>query len=245
MFLASDAFRHLPALCRLIVSPQSSAMRLSDERFAELDAQALLESWPPGWRMEHDAREANRHAVLSGRLTQDLWVFGYGSLIWDPAVEVAEYRPGTLTGWRRKFCMRIEGGRGTRERPGLMAALDEGGHCEGVVLRIPAALVDQETNYMWRREMFAGAYRPVFREIATPLGKIEALVFLIEQSNRRYVPRMPYDEAARIIAAAEGDLGPNFDYLDLLVRNLEFLGIKDDEMIQLHALASGYRTIVE
>ncbi|MGI9475249.1 MAG: gamma-glutamylcyclotransferase [Hyphomicrobiaceae bacterium] len=241
MSFAHDVFRHLPALRKLIIAPEKSTMRLSDERFAELDAQAQAESWPPGWRMEHDAREANRHAVLSGRLDRDLWVFAYGSLIWDPAVKVGEFLPGSLAGWRRRFCMRLEGGRATRDRPGLMAALDEGGHCDGVVFRIPAALVDQETNYMWRREMFAGAYRPIFQEIATPQGSVKALVFVIEQSNRRYVPGIPKYEAARIIATAEGDLGPNFDYLELLVRNLDELGIKDDDMRQLHVLAAEYR----
>ena len=217
-------------------------MRLSDQRFAELDAQAEAEGWPPDWRMEHEAREANRHAVLSGRLGQDLWVFAYGSLIWDPAVQVVEYRPGTLAGWRRRFCLRIEGARATRERPGLMAALDEGGHCDGVAFRIPAALVDRESDYMWRREMFAGAYRPVFQEIATAQGSVEALVFVVEQSNRRYAPEISQDDAARMIASAEGDYGPNFDYLDLLVRNLDELGIKDDAMHQLHALAAEYRS---
>lgn len=239
-----DMFRHLPALRRLAIPPEKSRMRLSDERFAELDAQAEAEGWPPGWRMEHGAREANRHAVLSGRWEQDLWVFAYGSLIWDPAVAVEEYRPGTLDGWRRQFCMRLEGGRATRERPGLMAALDKGGHCEGVVFRIPATLVDQETDYMWRREMFAGAYRPVFQEIATPQGSVEALVFVIEQDNRRYAPGIPKDEAAKIIAAAEGDFGPNFDYLDSLVRNLDELGVNDDDIRQLHALAARYRSEV-
>lgn len=239
-----DAFRHLPALRQLIVPTEMSAMRISDQRFAELDAQAAIEGWAPDWRMDHSARETNRHEVLSGRFGEDLWVFAYGSLIWDPAVEVVEYRRGTLAEWSRRFCMRIEGGRGTREQPGLMAALDEGGHCDGVVIRIPAEMVDQETNYMWRREMFAGAYRPVFHDVATPQGNVEALVFAIEQSNRRYVPAIPKDEAARIIAVAEGDLGPNFDYLDLLVRNLSLLGIEDDDMCRLRSLAADYRDAV-
>lgn len=241
MSTGDDVFRHMPALRELIIPPEQSAMRLSDERFAELDAQARAEGWPPDWRMDHDARERNRHAVLSGRLEADLWVFAYGSLIWDPAVQVEEYRPGTLAGWHRRFCMRIEGGRGTRERPGLMAALDEGGHCDGVVLRIPAGVVDQETNFMWRREMFAGAYRPVFQEVATPLGTVEALVFVIEPGNRRYAPGIAPEDAARIIAAAEGNLGPNFDYLDVLVRNLGDLGIDDQGMRELHALAAQRR----
>ncbi len=238
---ASDAFRHLPALRDLVIPTEETAMRLSDERFAELDAQAAMEGWAPDWRMDHEARESNRNDVLSGRLDQDLWVFAYGSLIWDPAVEVAEYRLGSLTGWRRRFCMRIEGGRGTQEQPGLMAALDEGGCCDGVVIRIPGALVDQETNFMWRREMFSGAYRPIFQEIATPQGTVEALIFAIEHNNRRYVPEIAQDEAARIIAMAEGNLGPNFDYLDLLVRNLGHLSIEDDDMCQLRSLAADYR----
>ena len=234
-------FRYLPALRRLTVPLEKSAMRLSDQRFADLDARAEAEGWPDGWRMAHDAREANRHAVLSGRLGQDLWVFAYGSLIWDPAVEVDAYRLGTLAGWRRRFCLRLESARATPERPGLMAALDEGGHCDGVVFRIPAALVDQETDYMWRREMFAGAYRPVFQEIATPQGIVEALVFVVEKTNRRYAPSIAQSEAAKLIAAAEGDYGPNFDYLDLLVRNLRELGIEDEDMHLLHALAAEHR----
>ena len=150
-------FRHTPALRRLITPPDESEMRFGQDRFAELDIQAREEGWPPGWRMEHDAREANRRAVLKDRMEQDLWVFAYGSLIWDPAVQVEEYRYATLSGWRRRFCMRIEGGRGSHESPGLMAALDDGGPCDGVVFRIPAALVDQDTQFMWRREMFSGA----------------------------------------------------------------------------------------
>ena len=241
MSLSTDAFRYLPALRDLIVPLENSAMRISDERFAELDQQAQAEQWAPGWRWEHEVREANRQEILANRLDRDLWVFAYGSLIWDPAVAVEEYRIGTLTGWRRRFCMQIEGGRGTQQQPGLMAALDEGGHCHGVVFRIPANLVEQETNYMWRREMFAGAYRPIFEEITTPQGNVEALVFAIEQSNRRYAPDIPKSEAARIISIAEGHLGPNFVYLDMLVRNLATLGIVDDEMSELHALAADHR----
>jgi cation transport protein ChaC len=238
----NHVFRHTPALRGLITPPDASEMRFGQERFAELDAQAATEDWPPGWRMEHDAREANRLAVLTGRLAQDLWVFAYGSLIWDPAVQVEEYRFGALAGWRRKFCMRLEGGRGSRERPGLMAALDEGGRCDGIVFRIPRALVDQETEYMWRREMFAGAYRPLFLEVETPQGAVDALVFVMDQTNHRYFPDVPENKAARMIAEAEGGLGPNFDYLDSLVRHLDELGIKDDDMLRLHALAADCRT---
>ncbi len=178
--------------------------------------------------------------VLSNRMQQDLWVFAYGSLIWDPAVQVEEYRYGALTGWHRSFCMKLEGGRGTHERPGLMAALDEGGQCEGVVFRIAADLVDAETQYMWRREMFSGAYCPIFENVTTPQGPVDALVFVMDRSNRRYTPDLNEDEAARIIASAEGGLGPNFAYLDSLIRHLDELGITDENMQRLHVCADAY-----
>ena len=234
-------FKHTPALRDLITPPDSSAMRFGYEYFDELDKQAEAECWPSGWRMDHDAREVNRQAVLAGRWDQDLWVFAYGSLIWDPAVYVEEYRRGVLSGWRRSFCMLLEGGRASHDRPGLMAALDQGGQCDGVVFRIAAELVDRETKFMWHREMFSGAYCPVFLEVATPQGPVEALVFVMDRTNRRYTPHLSVDEAARMIAEAEGRLGPNFDYLQSLVRHLNELGIQDDGMTQLHALARAYR----
>lgn len=226
----------------LITPPDESEMRFGLERFDELDVQAAEEGWPLGWRMDHDAREANRRTVLTDRLSHDLWVFAYGSLIWDPAVQVEEYRYGSLPGWHRKFCMRLEGGRGSHDRPGLMAALDEGGHCDGVVFRIPAALVERETEFMWHREMFSGSYRPVFVDVATPQGPVDALVFVMDRDNRRYMPNLSEDESARMIAFAEGSLGPNFAYLDSLIRHLDELGIEDADMHRLHALAAAYRT---
>lgn len=237
-----DIFRYTPALRGLTTPLDATEMRLTMERYGELDAQAAAEGWPPGWRMEHDAREANRRAVLSGRLTRDLWVFAYGSLIWDPAVEVAEYRYASLPGWHRSFCMKLEGGRGSYARPGLMAALDAGGHCDGIVLRISAALVDRETEFMWRREMFAGSYRPLFFDVTTPQGPVEALVFVMDPENHRYMPALSDAEAAGMIALAEGQLGPNITYLESLVRHLDILGISDDAMHRLCHLTQEVRS---
>ena len=234
-------FRHTPALRGKVTPPSVSEMRFGLERFDEFEEQAIAEGWPADWRMDHDEREANRQEILSGRMDQDLWVFGYGSLIWDPAVEVVEYRYGSLPGWRRSFCMWLEGGRGSPQQPGLMAALDVGGHCDGVVLRIPAEIVDRETGFMWRREMFSGTYCPEFRQVATPQGPVDALVFLMNCDNRRYAPDLSEEEAARMIALAEGRLGPNFEYLDSMVRHLDELGIEDADMRRLHARAKALR----
>lgn len=234
-------FRHTPALRGLITSPDTSELRFGYDRFDELDVQAAQEGWPPGWRMDHDEREANRQAVLAGRLDRDLWVFAYGSLIWDPAVHVDEYRFASLPGWRRSFCMKLEGGRGTHDHPGLMAALDTGGHCDGVAFRIPGALVARETEFMWLREMFSGSYRPTFVTVDTPQGPLEALTFVMDPDNERYVPDLPEDVAARMIATAQGSLGPNFDYLDALIRHLDELGLDDTDMRRLHARARDFR----
>lgn len=242
MPFAPHVFRHTPALRGKITPPDISEMRFGLERFDELDKQAQIEGWPPGWRMDHDAREVNRQAVLGERFGQDLWVFAYGSLIWDPAVEVAEYRYGSLPGWHRSFCMRLEGGRGSHAQPGLMAALDEGGHCDGVVIRIPGPLVEHETGFMWRREMFAGTYCPRFMDVTTPQGTVDALVFVIDRDNQRYMPDLPEEEAARMIGRAEGPLGSNFSYLDSLIRHLNELGLEDPDMQSLHARAQTYQT---
>ena len=106
--------------------------------------------------------------------------------------------------------------------------------------RISAELLDQETKFMWRREMFSGSYCPVFQEVATPQGPVDALVFVMDRSNFRYMPALTDEEAARMIAVAEGSLGSNFDYLHSLVRHLDKLGIQDDDMKRLHALTRSY-----
>lgn len=241
MPFAPHVFDHTPALRGRITPPDQSEVRFGRERFDELDIQAAEEGWPDGWRMDHDLREVNRQEILAGRWEQDLWVFAYGSLIWDPAVYVEEYRYGSLPGWHRSFCMHLEGGRATHACPGLMAALDEGGHCDGVVIRIAAARVDAETRFMWNREMFAGSYSPEFHEVSTPQGSVEALVFVMDQGHDRYLPDLTEDDAARRIAKAEGGLGTNFAYLDSLVCHLDELGLQDAHMKRLHLLAQTYR----
>lgn len=241
MPFAPHVFQHTPALRGRITPPDRSEMRFGLDRFDALDVEAAAEGWPPGWRMDHGAREANRQATLAGRWERDLWVFAYGSLIWDPAVYVEEYRYAALPGWHRRFCMHLDGGRATHDCPGLMAALDAGGHCDGVAIRIKAARLDTETRFMWHREMFAGSYTPEFHEVSTPQGPVEALVFVMDQANARYCPDLPIEEAARRIARAEGRLGSNFQYLDNLVRHLAQLGLRDAHIEALHRLAQGYR----
>lgn len=237
MPIPEDAFRHVPELRGRIREPEESVFRDMVARYAEFDARAAEEGREPGWRLTHAAREATRAEALAGR-SGDVWIFAYGSLTWDPAMEVAEIRHARLDGWRRTFCFRLDGGRGSPERPGLMAALDaDPGHaCEGLALRLPEALVEVETERLWRREMITGAYVPRWLALATPQGPVEALAFTADHANPRHVGAMPRAEKARMIAGAEGPLGTNLEYLETLLAQLETLGMHDPEMTELHAL---------
>lgn len=237
MPIPDRAYVHVPELRGRITAPEESVFRDMAARYAEFDARAAEDGRDPGWRLTHEAREATREAALAGH-AGDVWVFAYGSLIWDPAMEVAEIRRGRIEGWRRTFCYLLDGGRGTPERPGLMAALDaDDGHaCEGLALRLDAAQVEEETERLWRREMITGIYVPLWVDCATPQGPVRALTFVADPAHERHVGPMPRIEKARMIARAEGVLGSNLEYLENLLDRLETLGFHDPEMSELHAM---------
>ena len=93
------------------------------------------------------------HDVLAGAQMEDLWIFGYGSLLWKPAFEFVESRPATVQGWHRSFCIRVARFRGTRDQPGLMMALDRGGQCRGMAFRVPADQAEGTLHALVRREL--------------------------------------------------------------------------------------------
>ncbi len=115
---------------------------------------------PPGTRYLSDAEiEASLDAMLTGLAPgEDAWLFGYGSLMWNPAIDFAEQRVATIHGLHRSYCLWLHSGRGSPEHPGLMLALDRGGSCRGLAFRIPAREARTELLLAWRREMFGGAY---------------------------------------------------------------------------------------
>jgi cation transport protein ChaC len=233
MLLPPEAFLHVPALAGKVVAPERSYFRRPRDWLADLDRLARENGFPPNWRLTDAEREATRAGVLA-RQGQDLWVFGYGSLMWDPGVHVVEIRQATLSGFHRRFCLKSQIGRGSAERPALMAALDSGGSCQGLALRIPAAHVDAETEILWRREMLAGSYVPTFVTVETPQGDIaEAVTFVINRQSDRYV-QLDLDETARLIATGRGTRGTCREYLENLAERLELLGIRDPAIHDLH-----------
>ena len=226
----NDPFRHLPDLKDKIVDPTRSSFR--DFDIAALD-QKMQKLGIANWRRTDEDREATRQTALADRTDDDLWVFAYGSLIWDPAFQFVEVRRAVAEGYQRSFCLKSELGRGSPDKPGLMAALDIGGECQGLAFRIDRSCIDAETRVIWSREMIIHAYYPRFIKLATPQGSVEALAFVMDRTAKNYLPGLNIDETARLMATGVGVFGSSLDYLDNLADHFAVLGILDDALLKL------------
>jgi cation transport protein ChaC len=164
---------------------------------------------------------------------QDLWLFGYGSLIWNPAFHFDEQRKGRIRGWHRRFCLWTPLGRGSPERPGLVLGLERGGSCSGMAFRLPVAHIASELDIIWRREMVSGAYLPRWVRVTTEEGRVDAITFTIDPNNPRYAGRLDEDEVVRVVATAVGRLGPCTDYLFKTADALAALGLEDRAIVRL------------
>ena len=193
--------------------------------------------------LSEEAREASRAAIMAQHVAgQDLWVFGYGSLMWNPAVHVSESLPARVEGFHRSFCMRLMFGRGMPDNPGLMLCLVPGGSCAGIAHRIAPENVESESRILWMREMLSGAYIPTWVDLDLGAIHVRGVTFVINTNHPRYLPGLTVDEKAERIARAEGHLGTNRDYLFRTVSALDDAGIKDHYIDDLHARV---RAIVE
>lgn len=168
-----------------------------------------------------DADRALTDEQLSASLTATLaerpkgagwWVFGYGSLLWNPLFPIAEARAATVHGLHRTFCLQSLASRGTPEKPGLVLALEPGGACQGVAYRLPPPLALDELALLWRREMVVGAYRPRWVRLRSADRTLVALTFVVRRDHVQYARLAQADQAA-IIAEACGAFGSSCDYL--------------------------------
>ncbi|MDG4650180.1 gamma-glutamylcyclotransferase [Roseibacterium sp. SDUM158017] len=234
-----DAFRHHPELRGKIKPAAESFFR--DLDISILDAHAAKAGFPSGWRTPCEDREADRRRWLEGHREKDLWVFAYGSLMWDPSFEFDEVRHALCVGYQRSFCLWDDGGRGSKEEPGLMLAIDEGGRCQGLAFRIPQEKIEHETFVLFRREMLAPVYRSVWLDLDTASGPIEALGFVANRECEDIKPGIPLEQQASMIARARGVFGDNFDYLSDLHERLEFLGVEDPYVLDLYAATEALR----
>ncbi len=167
---------------------------------------------------------------------QDLWVFGYGSLLWKPGFTFVERRLAVLHGYTRSFCMRSLHYRGTDAHPGLVLALDPqaGGCCHGVGFRVAAPEAAETLAYLRERELISDAYIEERCPIRFRDGQqAEAVCYVINRDHVQYSGVLDLAEQAAIIASAAGSVGPNDEYLFNTVAHLHELGIADDELSQL------------
>lgn len=173
------------------------------------------------------------------RIDSDIWVFGYGSLMWNPGFDHVESRPALLHGWHRSFCVFSHRYRGTPERPGLVLGLDRGGSCRGVAYRIARARAEEVLDYLWDREMVNGVYTPRVLRPVTPDGRPACHVFTVDRSHYQYAGGLDDDEMVRLIRQGVGKGGHNREYLANTVRHLDQLGIGDGPLHRLLTLVEG------
>jgi cation transport protein ChaC len=183
--------------------------------------------------MPEERRNHIRGVLALAPRPRSVWVFGYGSLMWNPAIRYAERRPGLVHGYHREFCLLSLAGRGSPERPGLMMSLEPGGSCHGVVYRLPVNAIEQELDLLWRREMMTRSYRPVWVAARTAQGTAHAIAFAANLEHERYRGGLDHETMARYLARGEGPLGRCCDYLFDTVAHLREMGIRDRRMEML------------
>jgi cation transport protein ChaC len=229
-----DPFRHLPQLREIVENPHLSELRVTPEKLLEWDRHAAERGAPADWRLSDQEREERRHQTLARRdRDEDLWVFAFGSLMWDPGIHFEEIRLARATGFQRSFCIRTEMARGNPQANALFLALDHGGHCDGLALRIAAQRHEEETRHLWRREMITGSYAPTFIDVATPQGRLHSIAFVVDQTTSQYTPELNLDRQAELIALAAGELGRNSDYLFDVAERLRILEVDDPYVFEL------------
>ncbi|MDX1374233.1 MAG: gamma-glutamylcyclotransferase [Burkholderiales bacterium] len=192
--------------------------------------------------MTAEERHRQIHEVIArAPRPERIWVFGYGSLMWNPAFHFAERRAARVHGYHRQFCLWARAGRGSPEKPGLMLSLEHGGSCHGVAFRLHPKHVATELDVLWRREMLTMAYRPVWVTVRTPRSLEHGIAFAVNRAHERYVRELGEEATARYLATGAGPLGCCADYLFDSVAHLRALGIRDR---RLEALERRVRALV-
>lgn len=222
-----DPFTYHPELRDKITDPLTSFFRDFDIKSIMLQHPEL--TWAVDMLYDQQYRDAVRHKTLASSGGDDLWVFGYGSLMWDPAFLFKEIRRAHVPDFERKFILTdIMGGRGNRDNPGLFAALDAGMGCDGLAYRIAKEHVETESEILFRREMIAPGYIPTFVTALVDDNPIQALTFVANHAADVLQPNLTHEEQIRLIATGKGILGTSFEYLQNIVSHFAALGVVDE-----------------
>ncbi len=158
----------------------------------------------------------------------DLWVFGYGSLMWRPGFAFAEHQIATVRGYHRALCVYSHVHRGTPEKPGLVLGLDRGGSCKGIAFRVPAAAAAETIAYLRQREQVTLVYRELHLQITLADGRrLVALSYAVDRGHSQYAGRLDRPELERFVLQGQGASGANPDYVRNTQAHLAQLGIRD------------------
>jgi cation transport protein ChaC len=163
----------------------------------------------------------------------DLWVFGYGSLMWDPGFPYVEWASGLVYGYHRALCIYSSRWRGTPERPGLVLGLDRGGACRGIAFRITASDVGTSLDALWEREMRRGVYHPRLLRARLRRRTAQVLAFVANPLHPGYAGTLPTERTAELVANCCGDRGPNIEYLARTLKHLAELGVRDHSLLRV------------
>jgi cation transport protein ChaC len=169
----------------------------------------------------------------------DLWVFGYGSLMWRPGFEFIEHVPARLIGEHRALCVYSFDHRGTPEKPGLVLGLDRGGACRGVAFRVPARQRSDTVDYLRSREQTTNVYREVMRSVwleNEARQRVSALAYVVDRGHVQYAGRLSLVEQLRYVLQGHGRSGNNRDYVLSTVKSIEAQGFRDQQLHQLAAM---------
>lgn len=179
-----------------------------------------------------EQRAESIQATFEARPPGDVWVFAYGSLIWNPTFKFEESRVAAIKDWHRSFCLSVSAGRGTVETPGLVLGLDQGGTCAGVAFRIAEPDLESELAVLWKREMITGAYAPRWLDVFDADGDRfgSAIAFTIDHNSPNYAGNLEREVIISRLASASGFLGTSADYLFQTAEGLRSRGVLDDEL---------------
>lgn len=167
----------------------------------------------------------------------DLWVFGYGSLMWRPGFTPVETCMARLHGYHRSLCIYSHIHRGSVDRPGLVLGLKRGGLCDGLALRIPEAQADNILSYLRERELANEVYHEKIHDLHLCDGRIvDALVYVADETHAQFADNLSAHDAAYIVRSAVGISGPNVDYVVNTVSHLQAMGLQDSGLENIASL---------
>lgn len=172
----------------------------------------------------------------------EFWVFGYGSLMWNPGFPFEEKRPARVSGYRRALCVRSWVHRGSPDAPGLVLGLDRGGSCRGTAFRVAPADRQGVVAYLRERELVTRVY--VERTVAVRFAdgrRVPALTYVADRKHRQYAGALSAEQAAGIVATSFGQSGPNTDYVFNTLAHLKEMGIRDHWLENVGALVAASR----